>query len=176
LRSLLPPFAVLALASLAACDNPKPRPVDPPDPAANVPAAAPAPTAAGASAGLPGRPEMAGFYLDAINEAQDPVNRPATISVAGPVTFSGFGFDPVAKQPGAAVDLMVDGVAYSTTYGHARTDVASYFKAPALVNTGFTVTLPAGAVRPGRHQAIVRVVSADKTAYFDSVVIGFVAK
>ena len=179
MRSLLPPFAVLALAALAACDNAKPRPVDPPDPAATalVPAATPAPTAAaGASAGLAKRPEMAGFYLDAINEAQDPVNRPATISAAGPVTFSGFGFDPVAKAPGAAVDVVVDGVAYSTAYGHARTDVASYFKAPALVNTGYTVTLPAGAVRPGRRQVIVRVVSADKTGYFDSVVIGFVAK
>ena len=76
----------------------------------------------------------------------------------------------------AAVDLVVDGVAYPTTYNHQRSDVAAYFKTPALENTGFTVTLPAGAIKAGPHQAIVRVVSADKAGYFDSVAIGFVAK
>ena len=76
---------------------------------------------------------------------------------------------PADQGPIHAVFVAVGG-------GGLAAGVASYFKAPALVNTGYTVTLPAGAVRPGRHQVIVRVVSADKTGYFDSVVIGFVAK
>lgn len=177
MKSLLPPLAALALVSLCACDTAKPRPADPPE---GPPGAAPAPVAAvgaaGSAAGLARRPEMAGFSLDAINEAQDPVNRPATISAAGPVTFSGFGFDPVAKAPGAAVEIVIDGVAHPTTYGHARPDVAQYYKAPALVNTGFTATLPTGSVKPGRRQAVVRVVSADRTSYFDSIAIAFVAQ
>lgn len=164
-----------ALLCLAACDQPKPRPAQPP--AAAPVAAAPAPAApAAASTGLAKRAEMAGFSLDTINDAKDPVNTPAKISAAGPVSFSGFGFDPVAKTPGAAVDLVIDGVAYPTTYGHQRGDVAAYFKTPALDKTGFTVTLPAGAITAGPHQAIVRVVSADKAGYFDSVTIGFVAQ
>ena len=165
-----------ALLALAACDQPKPRPVEPKAEAPVASAPAPAPPTGGASVGLAKRAEMAGFSLDVINDAKDPVNTPASISAAGPVTFSGFGFDPVAKTPGAAVDIVIDGAAYPTTYNLQRSDVAAYFKTPALENSGFTVTLPAGAIKAGPHQAVVRVVSADKTGYFDSVTIGFVAK
>ena len=174
MKSVITPLAVLACLSLAACDQPKPRPAEP---AAPPPAASAAPAVpAAASANLPKRAEMAGFSLDVINDAKDPVNTPARISAAGPVTLTGFGFDPVAKTPGAAVDIVIDGVAYPTSYGHQRKDVADYFKTPALENSGFTVTLPAGVIKPGPHQAVVRVVSADKTGVFDSVTIGFVAQ
>lgn len=169
------PIAVLASLAVAACDQPKPRPG--PEAAAPVTPAPAAPQITpGASAGLTKKAEMAGFSLDLINEAKDPLNAPATISAAGPVTFSGFGFDPVAKQPGAAVDIVVDNVAYPAAYGHQRKDVGDYFKTPALEKTGFTVTLPAGVIKPGRHQAVVRVVSADRTGYYDGVAIGFVAQ
>ena len=175
MKSDLTLLATLTVLALAGCDQPKPRPADP-QAAGPTAAPAPAPAPAGASAGLPKRTEMAAFSLDVINEAKDPLNAPATVSAAGPMTFSGFGFDPVAKAPAAAVDIVIDGVAYPTAYGHQRKDVGDYFKTPALENTGFTVTLPPGAVKAGSHQAIVRVVSADRTGYFDSVVIGFVAQ
>lgn len=174
MKAALTPIAALALLSAAACDQPKPRPAPPPMAAASAPTTPAA--AVAASTGLSKRPEMAGFSLDLINEAADPVNRPASITAGGPVTMSGFGFDPVAKAPGAAVDIVIDGVAYPTVYGAARGDVAAYFKVPALDKTGFTVTLPAGAIQAGPHQAVVRVVAADKSGYFDSVTIGFVAK
>lgn len=174
MKSRLPPLAALALVSLAACDQPKPRPAEPQ--AAAAPAPAPAPAVPPASAGLAKRAEMAGFSLDVINDAQDPLNKPATISAGGPVTLAGFGFDPVAKAPAGGVDIVIDGVAYATAYGHQRKDVGDYFKAPSLEYTGFTVTLPAGVIKPGQHQAIVRVVAADKAGYFDSVPIGFVAQ
>lgn len=173
---LTPLAAALALLALSACDKPKPR-SQPPPPAAALPVVpeGPAPVPA-ASAGLAARPEMAIFSLDVINQAQDPLNVPATISAAGPVTFSGFGFDPVAKAPAAALDIVVDGVAYGATYGQPRSDVALYYKAPALEKSGFTVTLPAGAIKAGQHQVVVRVVAADKASYFDSRAIAFVAQ
>jgi hypothetical protein len=173
LKTVMTPLAALALISLAACDNPKPRQ---PDAQTAVPAEAAAPTAPPGSAGLTKRPEPAVFSLDLINEAKDPLNTPATIPAGGPVTMSGFGFDPVAKAPAAAVDVVIDGVAYPTSYGHRRQDVADYFKTPSLENTGFTVTLPSGAIKPGQRQAIVRVVAADGAGYFDSAPIVFVAQ
>ena len=174
MKSALAPLCALSIVALAACDQPKPRPTEAAAPPA-VATSEPAKPAA-ASTGLTKREEMAGFSLDTINEAADPVNKPATVSAAGSLTFSGFGFDPVAKAPASAVDIVIDGVAYPTAYGHQRADVGTYFKNPSLENTGFTVTLPAGAVKPGQHQAIVRVVAGDKSGYFDSVVIGFVAQ
>ena len=91
MKSVTTPLAVLACLSLAACDQPKPRPAEP---AAQAPAAAAPAVPAAASANLPKRAEMAGFSLDVINDAKDPVNTPARISAAGPVTLTGFGFDP----------------------------------------------------------------------------------
>lgn len=170
-----PPLAALLLVSLAGCDQPKPRRVAPP---AAAPAVAAASVAAlpAASRGLAKRPERPNFSLDTINEAQDPLNVPATIRSAGPITFTGFGFDPAAKAPGQAIDIVVDGVAYGTEYGHERQDVAGYYKTEAVRPSGFRTTLPPGTVKPGPHEVQVRVVAADGRSYFDGVAIAFYAR
>lgn len=177
-RSLAhPPLALLPALALAAglvaCDKPKPR--DPPPPLEAAYAPAPK-TAPGASQGLAKRPEMAGFSLDAINGAPDPVNRPATIQSGATLVLTGFAFDPVTKAPAKAVDIVLDGTAHATTYGHARQDVADYTKVPALSATGFTVSLPAALNTPGPHKVLVRAVAADGGSYFDGVEISFYAK
>lgn len=165
------PLAVLLMVFAAACDKPKPRPAADAR-AAHAPPAAPQPM----SAGLVPRPEMPGFSLDRINAAQDPVNVPATIRSGTVVEVSGFGFDPVAKAAGKGVDIVIDGVAYPTDYGHERQDVAVYFKTEAVRATGFRASLPAGVVTPGPHKAQVRVISADGGSYFDGVAIDFYAQ
>jgi len=168
------PLAALLLLVAAACDKPKPRPVAA---AAAVAAMAGAPTLTPpASVGLARRPEMATFSLDMINAATDPLNNPATIKAGGPTTFSGFGFDPVAKTAGKAIDIVIDGVAYGTAYGADRQDVAGYYKTEAVLPSGFRITLPAGTVKPGPHQVIVRVVSADGASFFDSATLSFKAE
>lgn len=179
-RALLSALTValaVVLGGLAACDRPKPRDV-PPDPFAVAPAQ-PAPVAptGGLSAGLPKRPELAGFSLDRIGAAPDPLNKqPAATPAAEPIVLDGFGFDPVAKAPAKGVDIAIDGKAYATAYGGARPDVASYFKAPSLTAVGFSVTLPAASLPPGQHTAVVRVVAADGKAYFESPTIRFETK
>ncbi|MFL5297402.1 MAG: hypothetical protein ACJ798_13555 [Phenylobacterium sp.] len=177
--SLIPALPALALAAaslaLAGCDNAKPRHL-PPDPfAAGPPPVGPvaAPTE-GLSAGLAKRSEPAGAFLDHIGQASDPFNRPPAVTAAGqPVVLDGFGFDPVAKTPAKGVDVVIDGKAYGTAYGAARPDVAQYFKAPALVAVGFRTTLPAGALAPGPHRALIRVVATDGRGYFESPSVGF---
>jgi hypothetical protein len=169
-------FAGLALAALAACEQGKPR-HPPPDPMALAPSAA---TPGGAvpagvlSAGLAKRPETAGFFLDHAGAAVDPRSRQPAVTPAGQATvFDGFGFDAPAKAPGKGVDVVVDGNAYGTVYGAARPDVASFFKAPGLVNVGFKAVVPAGALAPGAHTVVVRVVAADGKGYFDSPTVAF---
>ena len=168
-------LVALTALTLAACDNPKPR-VVPPDPMAAGPGmveAVPPPTD-GLSAGLSKRSEMAGFTLDRIGAAVDPLNRrPAVTPAATATVLDGFGFDPVARAPGKGVDVVVDGKAYGTTYGGERPDVASYFKTPGLAPVGFATTLPAGALAAGPHSVVVRVVAADGKSFFESPVIPF---
>ena len=84
LKSVLTPLAALSVLALAACDQPKPRPAE--DAAAPAATAEPAKPAA-ASAGLAKREEMAGFSLDTINDAADPVNKPATVAAAARYIF-----------------------------------------------------------------------------------------
>ena len=169
-------FAGLTLMALAACEQGKPR-HPPPDPMAIAP---PAATPGGAvpadvlSAGLSPRPEAAGFFLDRIGAAIDPRGHPPAVTPAGQLTvFDGFGFDAPAKTPAKGVDVVVDGNAYGTVYGAARPDVASFFKTTALVNVGFRAVLPAGALTPGAHTVLVRVVAADGKGYFDSPTVAF---
>lgn len=172
MKAALPIAAALLLAT-AACDKAKPRPAAGPAPAASAEAPTLAPPA---SVGLARRPEMAVFSLDMINQAPDPLNNPAKIKSGVPTTFSGFGFDPVARTAGKAIDIVVDGVPYGTTYGSERQDVAGYYKTEAVRPSGFRVTLPAGTVSRGQHEVVVRVVAADGKSYFDSAVLSFRAQ
>lgn len=165
------PLVAISLLAVAACDHPKPRPA-----AVAAAAAGPPTLTPPASSGLTRRAETPDFYLDLINEAIDPRNKPAKIKANQPTTFAGFGFDPIAKTPGMAVDIVIDGVAYGTSYGGDRPDVAAYYKNPAVALSGFRVTLPKGIVKRGAHQAVVRVVSADGKSYFDSPAISFRAR
>jgi hypothetical protein len=168
-------LAVLVLAGVAGCDNPKPRQV-PPDPMAKAlpPAGPVAPPRDGATAGLAKRTETAAFYLDRVGDALDPANKqPAGTPGDAPILLSGFGFDSVAKAPAKGVDVVIDGKAYATTYGGAREDVANYFKTPGLSATGYTVTLPAGFLVNGPHKVAVRVIAADGKGYFESPLVPF---
>lgn len=180
-RRLVKPLAIAAFAfafcafALGACDNPKPRPV-PADPMAlpPPPAATAAPPGAGMSAGLAKRAEPPGFYLDRVGQAPDPVNRPPAVTPGDvAMVLDGFAFDPVLKAPARGVDVVVDGKAYGTAYGHARPDVANYFKVPALAATGYRVTLPAGSLGKGAHSLVIRVIAADGASYFESPPVPF---
>ena len=170
MKAALPLAAILLLAA-SACDRPKPRPGAA---AAAAAAAAGTPTLTPpASAGLSRRAETPAFYLDLINEAADPLAKPAKIKGGQPTTFAGFAFDPVGKASGKAVDIVIDGVAYGATYGGERPDVAAYFKTEAVTPCGFRVTLPAGTVGRGAHTVAIRVVAADGKSFFESAPIAF---
>jgi hypothetical protein len=136
-----------------------------------------APPTEGLSAGLARRAEAPGWFVDHIGGAVDPLNHPPAVTPAGAaMVLDGFGFDAVAKLPAKGVDVVVDGKAYGTAYGHARPDVGDYFKTPALAATGFRTTLPAGTLAAGMHTLRLRVVAADGKGYFESPQVGFEVK
>lgn len=175
--------AVLALG-LSACDKPKPRhlppdpmAVAPPMPAPPAPMAAPASLIPALSTGLRKAAPPATFSIDNIGAAVDPLNRKPAVTPAGQaIVIRGFGFDPVIKAPGKGVDIVIDGKAYGTAYGAERPDVAAFFYTAGLTKVGFAVTLPAGTLAVGPHQAQVRVIGADGKTYHDGLAIGFEVK
>ena len=78
-----------------------------------------------------------------------------------------------AKLPAKGMDVVIDGKAFGARYGHARGDVATYFKTPALAKTGFRVVLPPEMVGPGSHSVTLRIVAADGKAYYETPPVGF---
>lgn len=174
-------LAAAAVLALTACDKAKPRHL-PPDPFAQPPPGlvdGPAPAAPGAalSTGLAKRPLVAAFTLDHAGAASDPLNNhPAETPSGKPTVFDGFGLDGQAKAPAKGVDVVIDGKAYGTAYGATRADVAAYFKTPALAAVGFRTTVPAADLTPGAHTVVVRVITADGSAYDESPPIAFTVK
>jgi hypothetical protein len=170
-------IAVLSVLALGACEKGKPRHV-PADPMAIAPPpAVMAAPSEGMSAGLAQLKGLPGASLDRIGAAPDPLNRrPAVTPLGQAITFDGFAFDPAAKAPARGVDVVVDGKAYGSSYGVARPDVASYFKQPGLSAVGFAFTLPAGALKPGDHLVLLRVVAADGKGFYPSPSYPFTVK
>jgi hypothetical protein len=175
-RRILTAVLLCGLA-LGACEKGKPRnvPVDPM--AVTPPAAVVAAPSEGMSAGLAKLPVLAGASLDRIGAAPDPLNKRPAVTPAGQATaFDGFAFDPVAKAPARGVDVVVDGKVHGSAYGGTRLDVASYFKQPGLSAVGFTFALPAGALTPGDHMVLLRVVAADGKGFYESPNYPFTVK
>jgi predicted small lipoprotein YifL len=168
---------VMAALTLAACDRGKPRHL-PPDPFAAPPPEAQGETpSAGLSAGLAKRPGLPGFFIDHIGAAADPMNKPpAPITTGAPMLLDGFGFDAAAKLPAKGVDVVIDGRVFGTRYGGDRSDVATYFKTPALGKTGFRTVLPPGTVAAGAHTAWLRVVTADGQGFNESPKVPFIVR
>lgn len=129
------------------------------------------------SLGLTKKPEFPAFYLDHIGTFNDPIqNKGASVAGNQPLVFDGFGFDGVSKQPAKGVDIVIDGNAIGTAYGTPRPDVAKYNNIPGLINVGYKVTLPPGALKIGPHSVVVRVIAADNSGFYESPPISFVVQ
>lgn len=170
-------FCVLAVLALTACDRPKPRTV-PPDPmAAPAATAVVPPPVEGRTATLVKRTEYPAAYLDHLGATTDPMkNRPAVTPAGAATRFDGFGYDGVAGAPAKGIEVVIDSTAYVAEYGQPRGDVIDFTKNPALGNTGYSLVLPAGALKPGAHTASVRVIASDGASYYEIPPIPFTAQ
>jgi hypothetical protein len=85
----------------------------------------------------------------------------------------GWAIDPVAKNTGSAVEVAIDGRAYPAEERLPRPDVAAAFSTPAYQDSGFSFSIPALLIGPGRHTFTVRVVSIDGKTYIESLPLEF---
>jgi len=84
---------------------------------------------------------------------------------SGDVTLSGWAVDALAKSEAGGVDVVVDGNPYQARYGLGRPDVATATNVPAYGKSGFSFVLAAGSLSKGKHDVIIRVISADTKSY-----------
>jgi hypothetical protein len=66
------------------------------------------------------------------------------------------------------VEVVIDRKPFQISYGDTRSDVADFFKNPALRNSGFHASFPASALGSGTHPVSLRVLSSDRKTYFQT--------
>jgi hypothetical protein len=130
-----------------------------------------------ASAGLPACGESAVFNLEWIGDASVPFSRqPVIVSSAGEFVVSGWAVDDPARRVAADVDVVVGDAAYPAFYGLDRPDVANYFGVPEYTASGFVVRLTGRDVGYEPSPLSLRIVSADRTCYYQSTAIQVVGR
>jgi glycosyltransferase involved in cell wall biosynthesis len=129
------------------------------------------------SSGL-GRSEQEPFFcLDILNGVVDPFHSTHTVVMAGSsLVLSGWAADGVAKSAAGGVEIVLDGTSYRATYGLIRPDVSAHFHSEAYTSCGFEIVLPFSLVNRGAHELTIRVISADKEMFYESVALKFIAE
>jgi hypothetical protein len=83
------------------------------------------------------------------------------------LTLNGWAYDGRSSEPARAMMLEIDRHdLIAITYGDARPDVGTFFRAATLTNVGFHASIPADRFGRGRHSIDLIVISADGSSYY----------
>jgi phosphoglycerol transferase len=91
---------------------------------------------------------------------------PAAIDDIGPMSVRGWAVDDRAHRPAGDVDVAIDAQVFAAFYGIDRPDVATKHDNPAYRRTGVLARMSTKALTPGSHAISFRIVSADRTCFY----------
>src|ERR1017187_82652 len=135
----------------------------------NPPSAA-MPPATGTSQGLTRSDMPAKCFLDSIGPASHPAfEKSVRVPETRPIVFAGWAIDEPNKAVASGLDIVIDNIPYGANYGSSRTDVAEHFQNPSYRNSGFQLTMATGQMPKGSHSVVIRVISQDRKAYYQSL-------
>jgi hypothetical protein len=112
---------------------------------------------------------VAALGIDGVNDQTAPPSG-STVFVQAPayaVSLSGWAIDTRSRHAAGGVYIDIDGQAdIPAKYGLDRPDVVAVFKDDAYGRTGFQAAFSAQALGPGRHVLSFRILSADRSRYY----------
>jgi hypothetical protein len=90
------------------------------------------------------------------------------ISERARIAIIGWAVDQYAKSSAGGLELAIDDKAYAAKYGFPREDVARAYGLAAYSGSGFSFELNAAEFAPGKHSLFFRVISNNRTAYWEA--------
>jgi len=109
------------------------------------------------------------FNLDTFNGVGAPtLHQTVHVARRGKLELAGWAVDRNASRPAAAVDILVDGRAFTAQTGRRRDDVSSYFHQPRFATSGYSIEIPAAAIGRGTHHLRVRIYVAAGASFVES--------
>ena len=116
------------------------------------------------------------FFVDQFGPFENPAALARLeVSHGEGLLVTGWAIDAARRLPAAAVDLVLDGVAYRTPVRLARADVATAHANRAYLRSGFSARFPAGTLSRGRHDLEIRIVLVGEQHYYSGLRLHFVA-
>jgi phosphoglycerol transferase len=114
--------------------------------------------------------------IDQIGAARAPFMTAPSVRGSSGFKVIGWAVDHANNSTAAAVDLVIDQIAFPTFYGADRPNVVDYLKRPAYFASGFLAYVPPHAVAAGSHTISLRVVSSNRSCYHQSAGISVVVR
>jgi hypothetical protein len=115
--------------------------------------------------------------LERVGDTQAPfAPLPIRIPSGQPFRLVGWAVDHEMKVPAGGVEILIDQRLLPAVYGIDRPDVVQYFKHAAYGRSGFTADVGEPAVETGPHTLVMRVLSADRSCYYQSDGLPLVAR
>jgi len=112
--------------------------------------------------------------LDLIGSVHNPLaQQPVHVSGHKGIRFSGWAVDEPNQSAAGGVDLVINQIPYRAFYGWQRMDVAAHFKHMAYQASGYLLDLPPGMLPNGKHVVSLRIISYDKTSYYQGPTVEF---
>ena len=106
--------------------------------------------------------------IDGVNSVASPKPGSTVAIKDDKIAIGGFAVDAVKGDAAAAVIVMIDGKPFATTHGGERPDIAKALNNPKYLKSQFYVAVPTTAIGSGLHELKIRVVSSDKSGYYES--------
>jgi hypothetical protein len=133
--------------------------------------------ATGATASVPDCGLTTTNNLEWIGETSSPfATPPVAVRSSGEFFVTGWAIDERNRSLAGDVDIVVDDTAFSAFYGADRPDVADYLGNQTYRASGFTARIPGGAVSSGANALSIRILSTDRSCYYQGPEVSIVAR
>jgi hypothetical protein len=108
------------------------------------------------------------YFLDQFGPSVQPFGKTVKMRSGVAITVRGWAVDAQAARLAGGVEIVIDSQAYKLPYFLTRVDVAAALRTEAYTDSGFLGIVSPELLAKGSHTVSLRILSADRTTYYQS--------